>query len=420
MWTVHLEGGPRRVNHAAVALGDTIFSFGGYCSGETFDPESPIDIHALNTHTYRWSLLKSHYASDAEARVKARFAVGGEEEEPMDLDDDEDVMEEHSAYGRPVPYPYQRYGHTVCAYNGRAYLWGGRNDEFGASNTLHEFDPATQKWRIVPVSGKVPPSRDGHSATVVGHKMYLFGGFEEDVQRFSQDTYVFDFLQSRWSQMRTTGSPPVWRDFHTAVIIDEKMYVFGGRSDQMGQFHSTKDVYCDRLKVLDLNSGEWSDPIVKGTKPGGRRSHSAWAHNGRMYIFGGFLGTLNHHYNDMYCFDPATNQWEKIVGTCAGSVTRPSPRRRQCTVVVNDRLFLFGGTKPNLSTTAGAGLADLADLYVFDYAPSLFNLSAHAVLKYHLDEPLHDYLPRDVCRALDSLSTPNAITNLPPGRSVAG
>ncbi|KIH61472.1 hypothetical protein ANCDUO_08256 [Ancylostoma duodenale] len=37
--------------------------------------------------------------------------------------------------------PYQRYGHTVCAYRGRAYLWGGRNDDYGASSTLHEFDP---------------------------------------------------------------------------------------------------------------------------------------------------------------------------------------------------------------------------------------------------------------------------------------
>ena len=27
-WTVHLEGGPRRVNHAAVAIGERVFSFG--------------------------------------------------------------------------------------------------------------------------------------------------------------------------------------------------------------------------------------------------------------------------------------------------------------------------------------------------------------------------------------------------------
>lgn len=35
-WTVHLDGGPRRVNHAACAVGDFIFSFGGYCTGKKY------------------------------------------------------------------------------------------------------------------------------------------------------------------------------------------------------------------------------------------------------------------------------------------------------------------------------------------------------------------------------------------------
>ena len=37
--------------------------------------------------------------------------------------------------------PSQRYGHTVVAYNDMVYLWGGRNDQYGSSSTLHEFDP---------------------------------------------------------------------------------------------------------------------------------------------------------------------------------------------------------------------------------------------------------------------------------------
>lgn len=52
----------------------------------------------------------------------------------------------------------------------------------------------------------MPPARDGHSAVVVGDRMFLFGGFEEDLQRFSQETYVFDFLTNRWSEFNTTVS----------------------------------------------------------------------------------------------------------------------------------------------------------------------------------------------------------------------
>lgn len=71
-WTIHLEGGPRRVNHAAVAIGDRIYSFGGYCTGEDFDTTRPMDVHVLDTgqrpkvtspkllwllHYYRYNIL---------------------------------------------------------------------------------------------------------------------------------------------------------------------------------------------------------------------------------------------------------------------------------------------------------------------------------------------------------------------------
>lgn len=48
-WTVHLEGGPRRVNHAAVAVGHKVYSFGGYCSGEDYETLRQIDVHVFNT-----------------------------------------------------------------------------------------------------------------------------------------------------------------------------------------------------------------------------------------------------------------------------------------------------------------------------------------------------------------------------------
>lgn len=56
-WTIHLEGGPRRVNHAAAVVGDFIYSFGGYCTGEDYRFNESIDIHLLNTQTLRWTLL---------------------------------------------------------------------------------------------------------------------------------------------------------------------------------------------------------------------------------------------------------------------------------------------------------------------------------------------------------------------------
>ena len=60
-WTVHLEGGPRRVNHAAVPIDDKIFSFGGYCTGEDYETRLPMDIHVLDTSKQGCPLLKDKF-----------------------------------------------------------------------------------------------------------------------------------------------------------------------------------------------------------------------------------------------------------------------------------------------------------------------------------------------------------------------
>lgn len=382
-WTVKVDGGPKRVNHAAVALGGDIYSFGGYCSGELYDGNQPIDVHVLDTETFRWRKVAVQY------------------DDVMDTEGTASLL--HSA-------PYQRYGHTVVEYDGRAYLWGGRNDEYGASSKMHVFDPETRSWTVVGEGGGTPPARDGHSAVVVGDIMYMFGGFEEESQRFSRETYAFNFKTEQWSEMRTSGQIPQWRDFHTACAIGSQMFVFGGRSDQMGQFHSSRDVYCDRLKVLDLTTGQWSEPNVKGDRPCGRRSHSAWAHNGRMFTFGGYLGTENRHLGDLWEYDPSTMRWRSLSPFGCG----PSPRRRQCTVLVGHRLFLFGGTMPSKAVKqdpSHSGLSDLSDLYVLDYSPSLKSLSSMAVLKYRLDESYGYLLPRETRLELRMMTQPNKITS---------
>lgn len=77
-WTVHIEGGPMRVNHAAVCIGHKIYSFGGYCSTEDYKDWEPIPVHVLDTRTLRWALVS--YKDDG------------------------------------IGIPFQRYGHTAVAY----------------------------------------------------------------------------------------------------------------------------------------------------------------------------------------------------------------------------------------------------------------------------------------------------------------
>jgi N-acetylneuraminic acid mutarotase len=53
------------------------------------------------------------------------------------------------------------------------------------------------------VSGNLPGARDGHSACIVGHKMYIFGGFEENMDQFSCDVHCLDLKTMQWSFIYT-------------------------------------------------------------------------------------------------------------------------------------------------------------------------------------------------------------------------
>ena len=174
------------MNHAAVAVGDRIFSFGGYCTGDNYRDERPIDVFVLNTTTLRWTEVPK----PADPQLLAAW-------------------------------PYQRYGHTVVARGDTCYLFGGRNDE-AACNLLFTFCTSTYQWSRPLVEGDIPGERDGHSAAIIGwyiiiiiitviifitgNYMYVFGGYEEIIERFGQDVYCLDLSSYSWKLV--VSKPP--------------------------------------------------------------------------------------------------------------------------------------------------------------------------------------------------------------------
>ncbi|KAK6181602.1 hypothetical protein SNE40_009424 [Patella caerulea] len=372
LWTIHLEGGPRRVNHAAVAIRDYIFSFGGYCTGEDYEETTrPMDVHILDTLSLRWRLLPAPDSYDK----------------------------------KNGDIPYQRYGHTAVSLDDCAYIWGGRNDKDGACNILYCFNGVLLEWSKPEVHGCIPGARDGHSACRNENKMFIFGGFEEEIDRFSNEVYVLDFNTMTWSYVKTYGTPARWRDFHTAVNVGCKMYIFGGRSDEGGDIFTNHEIYSNKVHMLDTSTSTWSElSITSSIVPSGRRSHSAFYYDGLMYIFGGYNGIYDQHYNDVFALDPVRMAWRevKIKGN------QPCPRRRQCCCVIGSCVFLFGGTSPKDQPARNeTDLIDHSDLYVLDFSPSLKTLCNLAVLEYKLDTKC---LPMSLRWDLSAMTTNNTIS----------
>ena len=56
---------------------------------------------------------------------------------------------------------------------------------------------------------------------------HRFGG-ADNAKRYN-DTWSFDVSTRKWTELQCTGSIPSPRNNHAAVLIDDVMYVFGGR-----------------------------------------------------------------------------------------------------------------------------------------------------------------------------------------------
>jgi N-acetylneuraminic acid mutarotase len=104
--------------------------------------------------------------------------------------------------------------------------------------------------------GNAPAPRGGHTATFVGKKLFVFGGSaysakglapggrESPLTIVKSDLHVLDLATMTWSIPAAQGVQPPPRYAHTATLMGNKVIVFGGFNGR---------VYLDDLSVLDTS-----------------------------------------------------------------------------------------------------------------------------------------------------------------------
>ena len=56
------------------------------------------------------------------------------------------------------------------------------------------------------MNGIIPAARDGHSACIIDNAIYIFGGFEWQSNQFAQEVHKLDLTSMEWSDVRTRVS----------------------------------------------------------------------------------------------------------------------------------------------------------------------------------------------------------------------
>jgi len=288
----------------------------------------------------------------------------------------------------------KRSKHTLVAWGELLYVFGGDNGK-RMLNDLLRFDIKDSSWGRVVASGQPPAPRYHHSAVLFANSMFVFGGYTGDIYsnsnlRNKNDLFEYRFNTGQWIEWQVTGSLPVARSAHGAVVYKNCMWLFAGYdgnarlndmwniclSDpnpswtEVQQIGKRPPTCCnfpvavakDSMFVFSGQSGakitndlfqfhfidrKWTrittEHLLKGTSPppSRRYGHTMVAHDTHLYVFGGAAdNTLP---NDLYWYDLEAETWDVIPTN--GEL--PSGRLFHHADVIDNRMYVFGGTVDN-------------------------------------------------------------------------
>lgn len=233
-----------------------------------------------------------------------------------------DTWSTMSSTGQPGP----RVRNSTVWDGTRMTIWGGTDLGSGfIVNSGHSYNPATNTWTNLAWTSNPPPNgREQHSALLISNKMWIWGG--SDGSTYPTQLEVYDFTAQDWSVL-IPANAPVGRVAHSAVAAGTKIIVWGGMNEA--------NELLDTGKIYDTTTGVWSDISSVGA-PSARSGHVAYWTGSRMILWGGV--NENTPLNDGAIYNPATNSWQPMP-----TVDAPPGRFAFGSTWTGSKMVIWGG-----------------------------------------------------------------------------
>eukprot|EP01041_Mallomonas_annulata_P013604 gene13604-28896_t len=273
------------------------------------------------------------------------------------LFDIENVAWHNMTCSGEIPSP--RYGHSAQIVGSRMFIFGGKGPNGILYKDICFLDLVEWIWVPVSTLSLGPSARMNHASELVGRKIVVHGGW--DGNDVFNDFWIFNTDSFAWMQPKMSGFAPSARFGHTLTLTpDGRLFVFGGCS-------ITKETglpkYHDDVRQLDTDSMIWTRPMTNGATPTGRYGHTSLLISGeRIIVFGGWgkggcqsneaINNPNAH--TIQVLDTHSMVWSGSVNR-GKKPTRHVYNHAACTV--GSTLYLFGGYD---------GQQSVADLYVIE------------------------------------------------------
>lgn len=223
------------------------------------------------------------------------------------------------------------YGASAVLYNGCIYVFGGHNGQH-MCNDLFKYDISRDLWTHEDNNGNPPTPRYFHSAAVLEHSMYIFGGQDSGRPHYVNDLFRYDFDTCTWTNINGI-SPPSARHNHLAVAVNHMMYIIGGHN-------GTSGVCYNDIHIYNPLANAWSIVRASGRPPAAVHGASYVIIANDIYVV--FGRSYNTVHSNIYCYNIETHAW-RIVAPI-NNQTVPQPRSgHSCVLLGDNACYIFGG-----------------------------------------------------------------------------
>jgi hypothetical protein len=235
-----------------------------------------------------------------------------------------------------------RLHHTVSVVKGRAYIFGGESEPGKlADNTMHivilpssgvlEADYTTKPAQAANGLDDVPGPRKGHSAVVIGDSIYMFGGEGEGIGNENGRIWVYHTVSSTWSYLDPAP---------------ESLFP----SHRSGHASASSDLPAPKTTTFQEKSPQQpADPSKNVPEPA---ADDTW---GTIFIVGGRETASRNLASDALAFDVRTRTWSNIPSPSGQPVEGSS------LTLAGERLYRFGGQGVE-TYTSGSGALQYLDV----------------------------------------------------------
>ena len=274
------------------------------------------------------------------------YLIGGRGVKPVEVYDPET-----NTWTAKQETPFEIHHFQAVPYQDKIYFLGAMTGKYPKETPLENiwiYYPEKDQWEKGP---EIPENRrrGGAGAVLFDDKIYWVCGI--DFGHTSGTNNNFDSYDLKTGEWKVLTRAPHIRDHFSAIVVDQKLYVLGGRNtsyhlpNRFGAFFGKVNPHID---VYDFETKKWL--TLESILPVPSAAGGLVQLGDHILYFGGESDQKLAH-NDCYAMDTPTGGWVKLAPLNTG-------RHGGGAVVIGDKVYTAAG-----SPKRGGGNLDSMEVF---------------------------------------------------------